>query len=544
MSGENITRLDKYDVALSISSGILTSALDVFWVNDISLADAHSWGSKQIDSFVMKVARSKGFTGKENDIAGAIKELEKAYPMAGDLLTSQFGGGAQHHLRDFSHHPTPVGLFFSLLMQFTGKGYGTTTTGKFVSYDIPGWKRPPFEEAIYLGTVSWFLHIISDIAGSSSTRRDSLKEGTGLPGPLLSFLKEISAIPGIRNIAGKTMPKKSSNKEENYNFSVMCSKLFNGTLLGEHTEDGKPVLHKELRFDLRTELGIAHEAIKNKQYIPVVLNSIIVSSFYSIKRLLQQIQNTHVETLQELNQIDIHKCLPWKNETLRHMRMLSTVTFTTIDMSASGIKAALKNKENPAGFALDFMQGINYLGLGDFAIATNSELLMGIQKLHAGFLSAAEKQKDAIIKKLPSGEADWELAKYGIATGISIAKLGTPMGFVSPAIGVYDEIKKSLADLKIATENRILIEQECAERIQMIRENRSMMEEAVSDYLYGKMTIFTQAFASMDRAITENDIDAYLAGNNMIQAELSGTTMFSTMDEFDDLMVSENSIDF
>lgn len=543
MSGENITRLDKYDVALSISSGILTSALDVFWVNDISLADAHSWGSKQIDSFVMKVARSKGFTGKENDIAGAIKKLEDDYPMAGDLLTSQFGGGAQHHLRDFSHHPTPVGLFFSLLMQFTGKGYGTTTTGKFVSYDIPGWKRPPFEEAIYLGTVSWFLHIISDIAGSSGTRRDSLKEGTGLPGPLLSFLKEISAIPGIRSIAGKTKPKNVPNEEENYTFSVICSKLFIGTLLGEHTEGGQPVLHKKLRFDLRTELGIAHEAIKNKQYIPVVLNSIIVSSFYSIKRLLQQIQNTHVETLQELNQIDIHKCLPWKNETLRHMRMLSTVTFTTIDMSASGIKAALKNKENPAGFALDFMQGINYLGLGDFAIATDSELLMGIQKLHAGFLSAAEKQKDAIIKKLPSGEADWELAKYGIATGISIAKLGTPMGFVSSAIGVYDEIKKSLADLKIATENRILIEQECAERIQMIRENRSMMEEAVSDYLYGKMTIFTQAFASMDRAITENDIDAYLAGNNMIQAELSSTTMFSTMDEFDDLMVSENSID-
>lgn len=169
---------------------------------------------------------------------------------------------------------------------------------------------------------------------------------------------------------------------------------------------------------------------------------------------------------------------------------------------------------------------------------------MGIQKLHAGFLSAAEKQKNAIIKNLPSGEADWELAKYGIATGISIAQLGTPVGFISSAIGVYDEIKKSLADLKIATENRILIEQECAERIQMIRENRSMMEEAVSDYLYSKMTIFTQAFASMDRAITENDIDAYLAGNNMIQAELSGTTMFSTMDEFNNLMVSENSIDF
>lgn len=544
MNGEIITRLDKYDVALSISSGALTAALDVLWVNDLSFADAHSWGSKQIDSFVMKVARSKGFTGKENDIAGAIKKLEDDYPMAGDLLTSQFGGGSQHHLRDFSHHPTPVGLFFSLLMQFTGKGYGTTTTGTFVSYDIPGWKKPPFEEAVYLGTISWLLHIISDIAGSSGTRRDPLKEGTGLPGPLLSFLKEVSAIPGIRNIAGKTKSEKSSNKEENYNFSVLCSKLFNGTLLGEHTEDGKPVLHKELRFDLRTELGIAHEAIKNKQYLPVILNSVIVSSFYSIRRLVQQIQDAQIQTLQDLNRIDIPKCLPWKNETIKHMRMLSATTFSTIDISASGIKAAIKNKNNPTGFALDFMQGINYLGLGDFALATNSELLMGIQKLHSTFLSAAEKQKNTIIEKLPNGKSDWELGKYSVETTISITKLGTPIGFISSAIGVYDEIKKSIADLNIATENRILIEQECTERIQIIRENRSIMEEAVSDYLFSKMTVFTKAFDSMDRAITENDIDAYIAGNNMIQAELSGTTMFATMDEFNVLMSSEDSIDF
>lgn len=82
--------------------------MDVLWIGDISLADAHEWSSDKIDDF----------------------------PMDGDLLTKEFESGAQHHLRDFSHYLTPVGLMFSLLMQFTGKGYETKTNGEFVSYDV------------------------------------------------------------------------------------------------------------------------------------------------------------------------------------------------------------------------------------------------------------------------------------------------------------------------------------------------------------------------------------------------------------------------
>lgn len=537
----DVSKLDKYDVALSVSSGALTAMLDVFWVCDISFADANDWGSEKVDKFVLKIAQARGYEG--NDLGKAIEKLEKEFPMDGDLLTNNFGGGSQHHLRDFSHHPTPVGLMFSLLMQFTGKGFGTKPNGEFVRYDIPGWQPKGFAESVYLGTISWMFHIISDIAGSSGTRKKG-NSGTGVPGPLLSFLKEVSAIPGIRNIAGKTDPSKAPNKEANYNFSVICSKMFNGTLLGEHTEEGKPVLHQELRFDLRTELGIIHESIENKQHIPVLLNAVIVSSFYSVRRFLQQVQESQVQTLQDLSKLDLRKCLPWKSEAIRHMRMISTATFSTIDLSASGIKAAMKNKDNPAGFALDFMQGINYWGLGDLALAGNSELFLGIQKLHAGFLAAAEKQKMAIINKLPNGEADWELGKYGIETAVSVAKLGTPIGFVSASIGVYDEIKKSLVDLRIAAENRIRVERECAERIQVIRENRAVMEELISDYFYNKMTVFAQAFDSMDRGITENDVETYIAGSNMIQTELSGKTIFKTINEFDALMLSDDAIEF
>lgn len=541
MEKDESKSIDKYDVVLAISSGTLTAALDIIWVNDISFTDAHAWGSEQIDGFVMKVAKSIGYRG--NDIAGAIKKLEDDFPMDGDLLTKEFGSGSYHHLLDFSHHPTPVGLLFSLLMQFTGKGYGTDTTGIFVTYDIPDWNPKNFEESIYLGTVSWLFHIVSDIAGSSGTRRMG-KEGTGLPGPLLSFLKEISAIPGIRSIAGKTNPKQSVNKESNYSFSVICSKMFNGTLLGEHDENEKPVLHQNLRFDLRTELGIVHESIKSKQYIPVALNDLIISSFYSVRRFLIQIEEKQIDNIDSLKEIEINKCLPWKNEAIRHMRMIGAATFSSIDITASGIKAALKNKDNPTGFALDFMQGINYWGLGNFALASNSEFLLGMQKMQTGFMALAEKQKETITEKLPNGKDAWDLGKYSVETVVSVAKIGTPIGFIAATVGVYDEIKKSLGDLKLATAERLRIEEICSERIHSIQSYCTDMEEMVSDYLCSKMTVFTDAFSTMDKAITEDDVETFILGNNMIQEELSGKSIFKNLNDFDELMLSDGTIKF
>lgn len=533
-------KLDKWDTIVAISSGALTAALDVFFVEDISLSDAHTWGTEKTKDFVIKVAKLRGYKGE--NLSGAIRKLEDDFPMAGDKLTSDFGGGKQHHLRDFSHHPTPMGLFFSILMQLTGKGYGTSTTGKFERYEIKGWKQQSFEKSIYLGTVGWLFHLISDMAGSSGTVSNE-NEGTGVPGGLLSFLKMTSSMPGVKNIAGKSK-NKNGKSTENYSFSVMCTKLFDGTLLGEHDEDGKIVKGTELRFDFRTELGIVNESMKNKQYLPVILNEIIVSAFYSVRRFLILIQEQEIKQLDDIEKEDLRKCLPWKNTEFKRMRMIATSTFSVIDISSAGIKAAIKNKNNKKGFALDFMQGINYWGIGHLILVTNDEFLAGLQKLQEGFLLQAEQQKRNLISAIPEGEEVLDISKFAVNTAVSVAKLGTPPGFVYAAIGVYDEIKKSLDDLKLAKEERVRIEKECEERIEVIKEYREEMNATVSDYLYKKMYIMGEAFDQMNRAITENDIEMYILGNNMIQKELSGKVMFENEKEFDELMMSDSNIKF
>ena len=75
---------------------------------------------------------------------------------------------------------------------------------------------------------AWFFHMVSDMAGSSTSVGKG-SAGTGLPGPIVSFLKEISALPIFRNM----------NKDGYKEFSVWISKLFNGTLLGKRDESGK-----------------------------------------------------------------------------------------------------------------------------------------------------------------------------------------------------------------------------------------------------------------------------------------------------------------
>ena len=113
------SQADKYDYLVSVGSGILCGLLDILWVGEFSLERGQTIASDKVDEFVKKTAKMLGC--KDNDLQSSVKFLEKKFPIPSDGNTPDFGGGLQHHLRDFAHHPTIVGLMFSLLTQFTSK---------------------------------------------------------------------------------------------------------------------------------------------------------------------------------------------------------------------------------------------------------------------------------------------------------------------------------------------------------------------------------------------------------------------------------------
>ncbi|WP_164174084.1 hypothetical protein [Ruminococcus flavefaciens] len=239
---------DILDYIVAASSGVICGMLDILWVGNFDLSKGRSVADEKINGFVTKTANLFGYKG--DDLKSAVSFLEKKFPLASDGNTPDFGGGLQHHLRDFSHHPTIVGLIFSLLTQFTEYSFGIDKNGNFKPFKVPDKSKiyigKNIPDKIIKGTILWFFHLISDIAGSSSSTGRS--GGTGIPGPILSLAKELSALPVFKNI-----------KVGDTRLSLFLSKLFNGTLLAQHDENGKIIKGTELQFDFRGELGAAIE---------------------------------------------------------------------------------------------------------------------------------------------------------------------------------------------------------------------------------------------------------------------------------------------
>lgn len=354
---------DGLDYTIAVSSGVITGLIDVFWVGEFNFERGKKWSDEKINNFVIKIAKNRGYKG--DNLEGSISFLEKEYPLASDSNTPDFGGGLQHHLRDFAHHPSIFGLFFSLLTQFTGKAYGTNTVGSFMIIDVKNktFIGKDFPQKILFGTVFWFFHMVSDIAGSSSYPGT----GTGLPGPLLSFAKLLSALPFFKN------------KETGSNaLSLWVSKLFNGTLLAERDSSGKIIKESVNRFDFRAELGVIYEL--GRQAVPVIINECIVRGFYFIRRFIDEIKTNNVKSLKELNRINWKNTLPFKNRTIARMLTISTGTFTLIDLGDAAIRGAVKSGGNLGLFAKEFILRVNFIGVGRFVLAVGVDVSMGIKR--------------------------------------------------------------------------------------------------------------------------------------------------------------------
>ncbi len=381
---------DGLDYSVAVASGILTGLLDVFFVGELNLNECEEWGSDKVNSFIKKVA---GETGDDPDaLARAIDKLEKKSKpyFPSDPNLNDFGGGLQHHLRDFAHHPTLVGLAFSILTQFTKMCYGTDTAGKFIVVPVKDLRRigdTVYKKIVY-ATVYWFFHLVSDMAGTG----DAVGGGTGLPGPILALAKELSVLPPFSMM-------KFHDGDTDMTLSVLLSKIFNGTLFAEHDENGKIIKDSVVGVDLRTGLGI----IKTQAW-PVLINELIVRIFYSLRQLTKELKAHPVKTFRDLKDLDWRKIMPFKNRTLARMLTISSGTFMAVDMGDAAIRAYKNAAPAAAGgpvvtsvaFVTTFLLRVNYVGIGRFAIAVVSDVKMGKEK------ETIERQRVVVYNELLS----------------------------------------------------------------------------------------------------------------------------------------------
>lgn len=348
---------DGLDYTIAVASGIISGAIDIFYVGEFSLDRGKEWSNEKVNKFVMDVAKKNGFDPEtyrgKDPLKGAIKRLEDKYhiPSDGVWNSDHYGiNGISHHLDDWSHHPSLLGLISSIVTQFTGNGYFSNKNGENMKIDVPiSLKKKKngntettmlignnIQSKFFCGIVNWVMHLVSDMAGSS----DNPGAGMGIPGPIMTFLKEFSAIPGVNKTS---LPK----------------------TIGDFFENN--------RFDLRSELAVGYEI--GRQSIPVVVNEALVRGFYFISRLMHQLKEK-----KSFKDIEWKKTLPFKNRTIVRMMTIATGTFTAIDLADAGIRAAIKSGGfNPATLG-NFVLRVNFVGIGRFAIAVGSDIGMCIKK--------------------------------------------------------------------------------------------------------------------------------------------------------------------
>ncbi|WP_339347122.1 hypothetical protein [Bifidobacterium apis] len=336
------------DYKIAAACGVVAGLCDSIFVGKFSLDKANEWGSEKVNEFVVWVAKQhSGFKGES--LRDAIQFLENQYPFVGDKYTAEFGGGLQHHLRDFSHHFSLEGLVFSILTQFTGKVYGTNQNGDFIAVPVEerwfkeGLIGDTVYEKLFLGTVRWFFHMASDAPGSSSNPG----QGTGIPGPFLSIIKELSALPVFKNAMDSGMGLRK-----------LLSKMFNGTLFAQVDDEGRKVLR---RFNLRTEIGIVH--VLGRQALPVLLNECLTRGCYFLHHLYLEMKNNEVDSLDDLSQLDMGVVLPFNNSRVVRMVSIASATFTAVDLADAAIRAALVGILVRGFDGKLFLLKINYVGV-------------------------------------------------------------------------------------------------------------------------------------------------------------------------------------
>lgn len=360
---------DRTDNLVAVGSGLLAGLVDAFWVGEFEFERGKAWSNHTINDFVMKTAKAQGYEG-DNRLKGAIKFLEDKFPVPSDSTWKGKKVGISpnsHHLDDLAHHPTPVGLFFSILTQFTKKGYFQNGEGTFLPISIDEKSLEligsDVSSKIFCGTVNWFFHLVSDMSGSNKTAG----VGMGIPGPIVSLLKELSSIPGLDRTG---LPKEL-----------------------------KEVFVKE-RFDLRSEMAVLHEL--GRQAVPVMINEVLVRTFFFIRRLIAEL-----EVKRSFEDIDWKKTLPCNNRTMARMLTIATGTFTAVDLADAAIRAGMKSGGNLASFGAQLLLRVNFVGVGRFALAVYSDVSMGSQR---------ERLRDARISLL-SEQLHWANAKVAYLQG-------------------------------------------------------------------------------------------------------------------------------
>lgn len=297
-------KCDKYDYIVAVACGTISGLIDAFLVGSPGDSVLGKWTDAQADKCVMAFSKMNGWSpraGKEDNVASAIGFLENKFKVNYDQRHSGDVGGVinhmsakNHHMKSLAHSPDIVGLFFSVLNQFTSTSSflnnGQLITIQTETYELQGHN---FISKLFCGITNWIGHLMSDFAGSSGGRG-----GTGRGSGIVMPFYELFGLC-----------KFGSFGENRDTLATLATKAF---------ENG---------YDARFGAAMA---------IPVVLCETTIRLAWSIRQIFQ-----YKRPLKE--------CVPTEqHDSLRVMLLCGHGTLCLVD----GVDAAIRSGGNPLQFVL------------------------------------------------------------------------------------------------------------------------------------------------------------------------------------------------
>lgn len=360
---ETIKRLtpecDKLDYILAASCGALCGAIDIFLVGKPGESPIGEVTDKWFEERTKDFAKLCGWKDNGKGLQSAITHLEKKFKVpydqrgAGDAASFVFDlNPANHHFKSLAHNPTLLGLFFSILDQFSTPNQSHFVTGGELialqnaddSFELRGNDVP---SKLFCAFVNWIGHLISDMSGSSSSKG----RGMGIPSPIWSWTNDIIVIKQKLKIPVADFDKSINELALN--------------------------IYKE-GYDVRFQTA---------QAIPVFINEALVRLIYAVRRLVKYFETVDKEERSFKRMWK--ECEPFSNATVKRMLTVAHGTFCLIDAGDATIRgfAAGGGTFNVAEFAMR----LNIVGVGRFAISlygeANRTLKKAEEKENAYFLT-------------------------------------------------------------------------------------------------------------------------------------------------------------
>lgn len=340
-----------------------------------------------------KVISGDAENGTVNAIRRSITKLEEKYKLPSDNAFKGIKGmnSASHHLDDLAHHPTLLGLVAAIIGELFRAGIFVDKNGdwhiEWLGFDKEDRKRwlELFAPIVIAGLIAWLLNIVN------SKYKDEIDQK--LPAPIRKIIKTLANAPlaitilnSIRNVftnwwghlASDMAGAKSSPGAGMGIPGLFVSIIKEISSIPPLNCTGLPKIVDEIftqnRFDMRAELAVMNEL--GRQAIPVLLGDLIVRSFYFVRHLISELSNK--DSFKDVNWKNV---IPLNNRTIVRMMTIESGTFTAIDIADAAIRSTIKNGTpyNPL-FWKDMILRVNFVGIGRFAIAVSSDVLMGREK--------------------------------------------------------------------------------------------------------------------------------------------------------------------